>query len=239
MKMVHAAVFFSLAALTLSAQHPDTFTVEGSLHLIDGTPDSTPVEALAFQIHPLAGGPDLPAQPDRNGEFVLSNVRAGRYSLTFPMPGHLRVFAIGAEEVSPSDFQFDSDHQGPLSIVVSMQSTTIDLNVAGLRTDQTDAIALLVPSDDRLTLRTSCFSIQLTGPEASFPFVAIGKYRVLVFNGKYGQEVSAYAPRIGTFLSNESVIVEASPGKNSRASASFIPDETVEAAIEAVRGTPL
>jgi hypothetical protein len=68
---------------------------EGNLPLIDGSPDSTPVEALAFQIDSLTGGPNFSAQPDRNGDFVLSNVREGRYSLTFPMPGRIRVIAIG------------------------------------------------------------------------------------------------------------------------------------------------
>jgi hypothetical protein len=230
------AVLLWVGALPLFAQSPQSFDVAGVLRLTDTLPEPTPVEALSFQILPLAGGFAIPAQPDREGRFLLRNVRPGRYSLTFPMPGRLAVFAIGSRDLAPGDFELSSSDTGTLSIVVSEKSTTVAIRVRGLQAGQNNAIALLVPADDRLTLRESCSSNRLTGPDTTFQFVPIGKYRLLVFNSKYLQDVSAYAPRVATFLSNESVTVEASPGHAVTGEASYIADDTIETAIRMAGG---
>jgi hypothetical protein len=110
------------------------------------------------------------------------------------------------------------------------------MRVQGLLAGQNNAIALLVPADNRLTLRESCYSNRLTGSDTTFRFVPLGKYRVLVFNSKYSQDVSAYAPRVAAFLSNESVTVEASPEHAVTAEVSYIADDTIETAIRMAGG---
>ena len=230
------AVLLWVGALPLFAQSQQSFDVAGVLRLTDTQPESTPVEALGFQILPLAGGFPISAQPDREGRFLLRNVRPGRYSLAFPMPGRLDVFAIGLRELAPGDFELSSSDTGSLSIVVSEKSTTVVMRVLGLEAGQNNAIALLVPADDRLTLRESCYSNRLTGPDTTFRFVPIGKYRVLVFDSKYSQDVSAYAPRVAAFLSNESVTVEASSEHAVTAEVSYIADDTIETAIRMAGG---
>lgn len=229
-------LLFWIATPPLVAQSPQTFEIAGNLRLIDKPPGSTPVEALSFQIHSLTGGPEIYAQPDREGNFVLRNVQTGRYSLTFPMPGRLAVFAIGTKELTPSDFELISDDPRRLSIAVSMKSASVAVKVRDFRSDQSNAVALLVPFDDRLTLRVSCYSNRLTGPETTFRFVPIGRYRILVFNGKYLQDVAAYAPRVSAFLGHESVTIETSSEKDSAVSVSFIADDAVAAAIKAAGG---
>jgi hypothetical protein len=235
MKMLFAS-FFWLAGLSLSAQSAHTFDVAGTLNLIDRPPEATPVEALTFQIRPLAGGFDVSATPDKDGRFVLRNAQPGRYSLVFPMPGRIEVFAIGARPLAPEDFELSSHDPGPISIVVSMKSATVAVRVLGVLSGQSNAIALLVPADNRLTLRESCYSKRLTSPETVFRFVPPGKYRLLVFNSKYLRDVSAYAPRVRSFLGRESAEVDASPERDATATMSFIKDETVEAAIREAGG---
>lgn len=224
-----------IVTLPLMAQTPP-FNLPGTLRLIDKPPESTPVEALSFRVHPLSGGYDISAQPDRDGKFVLRNVQPGRYSLTFPMPGRIASFVIGTEELNPFDFELPANEHGPLSIVVSMKSATATVRVIGLESGQSDALALLVPFDSRLTLQTSCYSSQLTGPNTTFRFVPAGRYRVLVFNHKYSQDVSLYAPRDPGFLSGESVTIDASPDADAEVSVSYIPNDKVEAAINAAGG---
>jgi hypothetical protein len=68
------AVLFWAGTLPLFAQGQHSFDVAGVLRLTDKPPEATPVNALSFRIHPLAGGFDVPAQPDREGRFVLRNV---------------------------------------------------------------------------------------------------------------------------------------------------------------------
>lgn len=230
------AVLLWVGVLPLFAQSQHSFDVAGVLRLTDMPPEPAPVESLSFQIHPLAGGFDIPAQPDQDGRFLLRNVLPGRYSLRFPMPGRLDVFAIGSRELAPIDFELSASDTGTLSIVVSGKSTTVAMRVRGLQDGQKNAVALLVPADDRLTLRESCYLLRLTGPDATFQFVPIGKYRVLVFNSKYSQDVSAYAPRAAAFLSRESVTVEASPEHAVSGEASYIADETIETAIRMAGG---
>ena len=235
MKTLFASLFW-LAGLSLTAQNAHTFDVAGTLNLIDRPPEATPVEALTFQIRPLTGGFDVSATPDKDGRFVLRNAQPGRYSLVFPMPGRIEVFAIGARQLAPEDFELSSNHLGPISIVVSMKSATVAVRLIGVPTGQSDAIALLVPADNRLTLRESCYSKGLTSGETIFRFVPPGKYRLLVFNSKYLRDVSAYAPRVRSFLGRESVGVDASPERDATATLSFIKDETVEAAIREAGG---
>src|SRR5260370_40678125 len=97
-------ILFWFIGLPLIAQGAPTFEVSGFLRLTDKPPEATPVEALSFRIHPLAGGFDVPAQHDRDGRFLLRNGQPGRYSLTVPMLGRLDVFAIGSTALAPDDF---------------------------------------------------------------------------------------------------------------------------------------
>jgi hypothetical protein len=235
MKTLFASLFW-LASLSSIAQSPHTFDVAGTLSLIDRPPEATPVEVLTFRIHPLTGGFDVSATPDKDGMFLLRDIQPGRYSLVFPMPGRIEVFAIGAGQLAPEDFELSSNDPGPISIVVSMKSATVAVRVLGVPSGQSGAIALLVPADNRLTLRESCYSNGLTGPETVFRFVPPGKYRLLVFNSKYVRDVSAYAPRVRSFLGRESVEVDASPEHDATATVSFINDETIEAAIREAGG---
>jgi hypothetical protein len=230
------AILTLMWSLPLTSQSTSSFDVTGVLQLVDKPPDATPVEALSFRIHPLAGGFDIAAHPDKDGRFVLKDVHRGRYSLSFPMPGRLQVLALGQESLAPGNFQLTSQNSAALSIVVSMKSATVIVRVQGLERYLRDAVALLVPAEDHLTLSETCYSLALTAPQAVFQFVPPGKYRVLIINAKYSNDVAAYAPRCPDFLADESVAIEASSSKDASATASYVPDETVADAIRLAGG---
>ena len=116
------------------------------------------------------------------------------------------------------------------------KSATVAVRVLGVLSSQSVAIALLVPADNRLTLRESCYSNVLKSLETVFRFVPPGEYRLLVFNSKYLRDVSAYAPRVRSFLGRESVEVDASPEHDATAMVSFIKDDTIEAAVREAGG---
>jgi hypothetical protein len=222
--------------LPIFGQSASTFDVAGVLTFIDQPPEATPVDAVSFRVHPLAGGFDIEAQPNREGAFVLKGVHAGRYSLTFPMPGRLEVFAVAGKESAPEDFELTSRHPRAISIVVSMKSATVAVRVLAAPSGESNVIALLVPADDHLTLRESCYSNQLSGPQTSFPFVPPGKYRVLAFNTKYLQVVAGLAPRFPEFLKNEAVIVEANSAVEVSATPLNVTDKRLEEAIRLAGG---
>ena len=84
----------------LTGRTPPTFELLGYLELVDRPPEATPVEAMMVSLHPLVLDYDVQARPDRDGKFVLKNVKPGRYSLTLPFPGRIRMFAIGSKELA-------------------------------------------------------------------------------------------------------------------------------------------
>ena len=218
------------------AQSPQTFDVAGIVRLIDSPPEATPVDALDLRIQARSNGVLISAKPDREGKFVFTNMHGGRYSLLFPMPGRITAFAIGDRRLAPEDFELGPSDSGPLLIEVSLKVGTAAVHVRGLSVGENDPIALLVPADNFLTLRESCYSNHLSKPDTVFRFVPVGKYRVLAFNRKYSQDVAAYAPRVQEFLSRESTPVEISGDNDATVSVSYAADEKVEEAIREAGG---
>lgn len=216
-----------IAALLVGCSIVSGQTIEGVLKLVDRPTEATPVEALNFRLHPLTGGFDLEARPDREGKFSVSNVKPGRYSLVIPMPGRVESFTGGSGELAPEDFE----PSGPLTLVISMKSGDVSVNVQGLPLGRTDIVALLVPADNRLTLRESCYLNTLSGTQTTFRFVPPGHYRVLVLDALYQQQAAAIAPRAPDFLKAEATSIEA-PGS---ATATYINPAIVKAAIAYVQ----
>jgi hypothetical protein len=231
-----SALLFWFGTLSLMAQGPQTFDITGTVRLINRPPEATPVDALDLRIQARSNGFVISAQPDREGKFVFRNVQGGRYSLLFPMPGRISVFAIGGRRLAPEDFELGTGDSGPLSIEVSLKVGTVVVNVRGLPGGGNDAIAMLVPADNLLTLRESCYSNHLSPPDTVFRFTPVGEYRVLAFNRRYSQDVAAYAPKVREFLSRESAPVEVSGENDATVSVSYAIDEKVEAAIREASG---
>lgn len=230
------ALLLCFGALPLIAQSPQTFDVAGILRLIDSPPEATPLDALDLGIQARLNRAVISAQLDREGKFVFRNVQSGHYSLLFPMPGRISVFAIGGRRLAPEDFELGPGDSGPLLIEVSLKVGAAAVNVQGLPVGENNAIALLVPADNLLTLRQSCYLNHLSEPDTVFRFMPMGKYRVLAFNSKYSKDVAAYAPRVREFLSGESATVEVSGDNDAVVSVSYLTDEKVEAAIREAGG---
>ena len=63
-------------------------------------------------LHPLALGYEIQARPNRDGKFVLKDVKPGRYCLQLPFPGRIRTFALGSKELTPDGFELNSSDAG-------------------------------------------------------------------------------------------------------------------------------
>jgi hypothetical protein len=226
-----------IGCLSLNGQTDSVFDLQGILKLVDRSPAATPVEALVFRLHPLAGGLDIEARPDRDGRFALSKVRPGRYSLTFPMPGRIQTFAIGPKELAPEDFELNSGSAQALLLVVSMKSGDVAVKVRAFPSGHSDVVALLAPVDTHLTLRQSCYLNRLSGSQTTFSFVPPGKYRILIVDARFQQDVATYAPRFSNFLKSESTSVEVSGSGQTEATATYLNSEVIEQAIRRARAS--
>jgi hypothetical protein len=230
MKILCSAVLV-IGCLTLGGQTESVFDLQGILELVDRPPAATPVEALSFRLHPLGGGFDIEAQPDRDGRFILHKVRQGRYSLTFPMPGRIQTFAVGPIELAPEGFELSPGGAGPLLLVVSMKSADLSVKVRAFPRGHSDVAVLLAPADTHLTLRETCDSNRLSGPRTRFTFVPPGRYRILIVDEEFQSRVAAYAPRFPDFLKNEATSVEVSATCPTEATANYLDGETIKKAI--------
>ncbi len=224
-----AVVLFGCVGV--SGQTDSAFDLQGVLELVDQPPDPTPVEALTFRLHPLSGGSDIEARPNRDGEFTV-NLHAGRYALMFPMPGRIQTFTLGSTELSPQDFELSSGRAGPLRLVVSMKSGEVAVSVRGMPSGRSDVVAALVPADNRLTLLESCYSNDITDSQTAFRFVPTGSYRILVVDAQLLESVVASATRFPDFLKNEATPVEVPGSGQVAVTATYVDSATVKEAIQ-------
>jgi hypothetical protein len=233
MRMAWCAVALMICG-SVSGQTHSTFDLPGSLELVDRPSVATPVEAMLVSLHPLERGYDIQAQPDRDGRFVLKNVRPGRYSLTLPFPGRIRTFANDSKELAPDGFELSSSDRGPLRIVVSLKTSILSVKARGLPNESGSVIVLLAPADPYLTLRESCISNALTAPQTTFRFVPPGKYRLFIVDSQFQGDIAAYAPRFHDFLKNHSTQVEVSEEGETKATATYVGGETIKHAVREV-----
>ena len=241
MRFACCAVVLMACALVTGPRQPTfdprqpTFDLPGYLELVDRPPEATPVEAMMVSLHsnlhPLVLDYDVQARPDRDGKFVLKNVKPGRYSLTLPFPGRIRTFAIGSKELVPDEFGLDSSDAGPLKIVVSLKTSIVSVKVRGFPSQRGDIVALLAPADPYLTLRESCYSNTLAEPRTTFQWVPPGKYRIFIVDSLFQSVVAVYAPRFPDFLKDQATPVEVREEGETEATASYVDGETVKLAL--------
>ena len=82
MRVACIAALVLVACAQMRAQPHRTFDLNGNLKLVDLPPEATPVEAIVVRLHPKKEGAfDIQADSDTDGNFVMKNVRSGRYSL--------------------------------------------------------------------------------------------------------------------------------------------------------------
>ena len=215
----------------VTGQTPPTFDLPGYLELVDRPAEATPVEAMMVSLHPLVLDYDVQAWPDRDGKFVLKNVKPGRYSLTLPFPGRIRTFAIGSKALAPDGFELDSSDARALRIVVSLKTSIVSVKVRGAPSQGNHIVALLAPADPYLTLRESCFSNTLTEPQTTFQWVPPGKYRIFIIDSQFQSDVGAYAPRFPDFLKDQATPVEVREEGETEATARYVDGETVKLAL--------
>lgn len=220
-----------VACVLVSGQTLPTFDLPGSLELVDRPPEATPVEAMMVSLHPAVLDYEIQARPDRDGKFVLKNVKPGRYSLTLPFPGRIRTFAIGSKELTPDGFELNLSDARPLRIIASLKTSKVSVKVRGLPSQRTGAIALMSPADPYLTLRESCILNALTEPQTTFTYVPLGKYRIFIVDEEFQSGVAAYAPRFPDFLKDQATPVEASEEGETEVTATYVDGETIKRAI--------
>jgi hypothetical protein len=146
-------------------------------------------------------------------------------------------FAVGPKELAPERFELRAGSVGPLRLVVSLKSVDVPVKVDAIPRGHRDVGALLAPADTHLTLRESCYSNRLTGPQTTFRSVPPGKYRIFVIDAEFESRVAAYAPRFPDFLKNEATPLEVSGTGQTEAAVTYLDGETVTKAIrQACRG---
>jgi len=223
-----------MACASVGGQAHQAFNLSGRLELVDLPPEATPVEVLgAVRLMRLSEGRGYPvdAQPDRDGRFVLKDVRPGHYSLELSFPGRIRTFSSGSRELAPDGLELTSGDVELLQIIVSLKTSVLSVKARGLPEKRDEVIVLLAPADPYLTFRQSCTFNKLTSPQTIFGYVPPGKYRIFIVDSQFQSDVAAYGPRFPDFLQDQATPVEVSENGQTEVTATYVDRETVTAAI--------
>jgi hypothetical protein len=228
--------FGVICCLAAGVQSVAAFDVPGKLELVDGGPDTTPVDQMMVSIHSLDGPVGVNGQPDSRGHFVLKDVRPGRYSLGLSFPGRIRTFARGTQELNRWDFELKAGGTAPLRIVVSVKTSDLIVDVQGLPHPVASGpfAALLAPADPQLALDHACFTNALSAARTEFPFTVPGKYLLFITDARFQTELALNA-RLREALRDRATAVEVLENGPTNVSAFYIDRFTVQQAIRDVR----
>jgi hypothetical protein len=226
-------------ALALAARTLTASDVRGKLELIDGGPDTTPVDQLPVPVRSLDSRIRVSGQPDAEGDFVLQDVSPGGYFLDLTFPGRIRTFARGPRELNPLDFELKPGETALLRIAVSVKTSGLIVDVQGLPGSIAKGayVAVLWPSDPYLTLNHSCFSTQLSSAGVEFPYTVPGKYLVFVVDSRFQQDI-AFNAGLREVLREKAAAVEVLENGRTGVSAFYMDSETVQQAIRSVETQP-
>jgi hypothetical protein len=231
------AVLAAIAIVPSFAQLPvnpndKRINLHGTLELVDKPPAATPVEAYAVVIHELHGGDQFVARPDRDGRFTLANVRPGRYFLVLSFPGRIQVFANGLKSLMPDDFELAAIEGGPLRIVVSLKTSVLSVDVAGIQENHKDKdiVALLSPADPYLTLRESSILNTVSARQTEFRFATPGSYTLFIIDSEF-QRVVASSVAVRNALRDKATAVQVRDDGETKATANYVSPDAVKQAI--------
>ena len=207
-----------------------TFDLRGNLKLVDLPPEATPVQQVVVTLELVDGGFSVHTHPDPDGNFVLRNLRPGRYDLRPSMGGRIVTFARSGKNLRPDGFRLASGGP-PLRIVLSEKASSLLVETRGVPANRSHLIVLLAAADPYLGLRHSCLQAPLKGHEAEFPRVPPGRYRVFIIDSQFLAQASVYAPRYSDFLKNQATPVEVLSGKEAKVTASYVDGKTIKQAV--------
>jgi hypothetical protein len=216
-------------------QHPEelqrrSVNLPGTLELVDKPSAATPVGALEVVIHSLHGGVQFRAQPNRDGTFTLENVRLGRYCLDLGFPGRIRSFTSGSKSLMPDDFQLVAGEDGPLRVVVSLKTSDVSVEIAGIPDNHKDIVALLSPADPYLTLRESSFLNRVSGSHTRFRFITPGRYMLFIVDSEF-QMVIASSAAGRKALKDKGTSVQVADDGETQIAANYVSPDAVKQAI--------
>ena len=209
-----------------------TFDLYGNLKLVDLPPASThtPVQKLLVTLELVDGGFSVHTHPDPSGNFVLRNLRPGRYDLRPSWGGRIVTFARGGQNLRPDGFRLAGGGP-PLHIALSLKASSLLVEARGLPANHNHLVVLLAAADSHLGLRHSCFQAPLKGHKAEFPYIPPGRYRGLIIDSQFLAQASVYAPRNSDFLKNRATPVEVLSGRETKVTATYVDRNTIKQAV--------
>jgi hypothetical protein len=227
----------AMTALPFFGQLPATQTrrIPGTLELTDKPPSVTPLEFLMVTIRQLHGGYRSDAQPDRNGNFTLTNVLPGQYSLNLPFPGRVRVFAIGSKSLTPDEFELAAGESGPLRIVVSLKTAVLSVDISGIPESHPTVIAVVYPADPYLMPPDSGILNPVSGHQTQFRYLTPGKYTLFAVDEEFKWALTSSAVRDA--LKDKATTVQVRDDGETKATVTYIAPDAAREAITAAKWT--
>lgn len=203
--------------------------LSGTLVLVDKPIAATPVEYLGVAIQQLHGGLRFDARPDHDGNFTLTNVPPGRYSLNLPFPGRVQMFANGSRSLMPDQFEFKAGESGPLRIVVSLKTSVLSVDVSGISTNTSPVIAVVYPADPYLMPPYSGILNRVSGHQTQFRYLVPGTYTLFVADEDFKWALTS--PAVRNALKDKATAVQVRDDGETKVTTTCLTPDTVRQAI--------
>ncbi|MGD0359811.1 MAG: carboxypeptidase-like regulatory domain-containing protein [Bryobacteraceae bacterium] len=142
--------------------------------------DHPAMENAQVSLAPVDGTyfmPQLQAQVDKDGGFMLPGVLPGRWRLFVGMPGYLKSASLGGQAISPGGFQIAPGTTGPLRLMIGSKMADVHVEIANAPADR--LISALIFPEDASRLGMGLERAGMMGNNGvEFGALAPGRYRV-------------------------------------------------------------
>lgn len=207
-------------------------TLSGSVRVEDPALNLSGMQLALTPLTPNYRGPFPTANIAADGTFVFKSILPGHFRFNGLQNGaYAKSFSLGGRDVSPDDFEISDGAAGPLIITAGNKPGTVEVSVESPPAGGTAINALLVPEPSGVP-RVSGTTVGSGPVTLQFPGVPPGKYRVLLLATQNAWLVGNSADILKQ-LESRSVTVEVTEGGDQRVSASVVPEDDLQKAMEA------
>ncbi len=176
-------------------------------------------------------GPYPTATIAPDGTFVFKSLLPGHFRFNgLPNPAYPKGFSLSGREASPDDFEISDGAAGPLIITAGNKPGTVEVTVESPPASGS-VNGLLIP-DPTGVPRVAGTIVNNGAASVQFHGVPPGKYRALLLATQNAWLIGN-SPEVLRQLESRSVPVEVTEGGDQRVSASVVPDDDLQKAMEA------
>jgi hypothetical protein len=204
-------------------------TLTGSIDIDD---PNQKLEGQQLSLQPAAEnyrGPFPMASINKDGTFEFKNMLPGTFRMNGVPMGYVKSLTMGGREVDPNHIEIAAEGGGTIHISVGTKMGKVMVALDSPMKANDAVTAFLVPPNGD---QAQALSVSGANSEISFPYVAPGKYRVLILPGQNLYSLAGQTEVLKS-LESRSVPVEVHESGDEKVTAGIAPADELQKAMDA------